>query len=391
MSANADTIVFPFLGAELGGSHISAFTLGQELVRRFNKRCVVIAPEGSRIGREASDRGFEILVSGERPIMRNSPLFDVTRLLPRIGVLRRAGPGALVHCNDIGALQSWGVAAKCLRLPVIYHHRALNRMILPNRIVLKLADAVICISAQVRRSLAAARLARVSTVLNPFAVSLAFDRTAARADLVGRHSFEEDAFIVGFIGNFWARKRPFFFLDACRRILQKNPKARFVLFGRNGEIGESQLLEHARKLGIAGRTTFAGFQLPIEKNIAALDLLLAPAIAEPFGRTLIEAVLLGTPYVATDDAGHSEIALQWNGGFLVEPAASEVQFADAALAVAGRASAVVLPPPLRRSVAEEFSAEMHARKVMKIYDEVADDRRLILNRSSRPWRWKTSD
>ena len=38
----------------------------------------------------------------------------------------------------------------------------------------------------------------------------------------------------------------------------------------------------------------------------ALDVLLVPAVREPFGRTLIEAMFLGTPVVATDDGGNRE-------------------------------------------------------------------------------------
>jgi glycosyltransferase involved in cell wall biosynthesis len=365
------TIVFPFLGAELGGSHMSAFTLGQELMQHFGKRCIVIAAKNSLIEREALNRGFEVAASGERPAMRNTPLYDLLRLLPRMGRLRAHKADAVLHCNDIGTLQSWGLAARMMGMPVVYHHRALNRMVLPNRMVLAIADAIICISDRVRESLSGLSQERIATILNPFSIALSLDRKAARAALIERYGFERDAYIAGFIGNFWVRKRPHFFLDACRYILGHNPKARFVLFGRNGEITEAQLRAYAREIGIADRTVFAGFQLPAEKNVAALDLLLAPALAEPFGRTLIEALLLGTPYVATDDAGHGEIASQWKGGVLVDAKASAEHFARIALAVAIAPETIVLPPERRCVAAADLSAEGHARKVIGIYRKVA--------------------
>ena len=367
---DVDTIVFPFLGAEIGGSHMSTFPLGQVLMEHFGKRCVVISAKNSPIACEAARLGFEVADSGERPVMRNNPLYDLARLSGRLERLRHYGKNSIVHCNDIGTLQSWGLTAKLLRRPVIYHHRALNRMVLPNRMVLKMADAVICVSNHVRRSIALVSSKHVSTILDPFLVPLALDRASARSALLKRHGYEADALIVGFVGNFWHRKRPFFFLDTCRAILTRIPKARFILFGRSGEIGESQLLEYARTIGLAERTTFAGFQLPAEQNIAALDLLLLPAIAEPFGRTPVEALLLGTPYVATADAGHSEIASRWGGGALVDPTATAEQFAQSALATLAQSESTVLSPNRRKAVADELSAEGHARKVLGVYREV---------------------
>lgn len=374
ISGTPGTIVFPFLGADLGGSHISAFTLGNELKTRFAKRCVVIAPEGSAIAREAVDCGFEIVASGERPAMRNNPAYDLMRIPTRIGALNRIGGNCLLHCNDIGALQAYGPAAKVLRIPVVYHHRALNRMILPNRIVLRFADAVICISDHVRCSLQGQFETKVSTILNPFAITLSFDRKAARQSLIERHGLTPDCFLVAFVGNFWRRKRPFFFLDVAKRMLAAHPKARFIVFGRDGEITSRELADRARELGISEHTILAGFQLPIERNIAGVDLLLAPAIEEPFGRTIIEALLLGTPYVATGDAGHAEIAGRWRGGILVAPEADAEFFAQSALAAAAQASAIVLPLERREAVAEELSARGHTNNVLQVYENLVAQR-----------------
>ena len=138
-----------------------------------------------------------------------------------------------------------------------------------------------------------------------------------RAGLLRNKAVRRTGCWVGFVGNFWFWKRPDLFLQICSRLLQARSHCHFVVFGRSGDWTEHDLIRIAQDLGIADRITFAGFHLPGERNIAALDLLIATSVHEPFGRTLVEAAIVGTPYVATDDAGYREIWNTWRGGCLV--------------------------------------------------------------------------
>ena len=49
--------------------------------------------------------------------------------------------------------------------------------------------------------------------------------------------------------------------------------------------------------------------------MSGTEILLVPAVREPFGRTLIEAMLLGTPVVATDSGGNREAIVDEMNGF----------------------------------------------------------------------------
>jgi glycosyltransferase involved in cell wall biosynthesis len=78
-----------------------------------------------------------------------------------------------------------------------------------------------------------------------------------------------------------------------------------------------------------------GYRSPGPFWIAACDQLVVPAVGEPFGRTLVEAMLVGTPVVAARSGGNME-ALEGGMGLLVEP--------DDGAGGAGRC-----PPSLQRS------------------------------------------
>src|SRR3546814_9209528 len=66
--------------------------------------------------------------------------------------------------------------------------------------------------------------------------------------------------------------------------------------------------------------------------MAACDALLVTAVDEPFGRTLIEAMLLETPVIAANSGGNPEAIEDGENGLIVPPDDPE-SFADAALAL----------------------------------------------------------
>src|SRR3546814_3577006 len=58
--------------------------------------------------------------------------------------------------------------------------------------------------------------------------------------------------------------------------------------------------------GVEDRVKPMGYRTPGPFWIAACDRLVVPAVGEPFGRTLVEAMLVGTPIVAARSGGNIE-------------------------------------------------------------------------------------
>ncbi|WP_162419632.1 glycosyltransferase family 4 protein [Microvirga brassicacearum] len=283
--------------------------------------------------------------------------------------LRLYGPHTVVHCNDLWTLQSWGFAGRLLSLPVVYHHRVILTMSRLDRALVRIAQAVITISEPCRRNLGFLADHRVHSILNPFP-GPALERPAGWRAEFGARWQDRRPILVGFVGNFQYRKRPDFFLEVCQVLAEREPDARFIIFGRERDYQSKDLEDRARELGIADKVALAGFRSPTEMNLATLDVLLAPALGEPFGRTLVEALLLGVPFVATDDAGHSEIVARWSGGHLVRPDATAEQFADAAVNVLAASGDVALSLEARHRVAEELAPRLHAAKMLGIYRRI---------------------
>jgi glycosyltransferase involved in cell wall biosynthesis len=123
-------------------------------------------------------------------------------------------------------------------------------------------------------------------------------------------------------------------------------------------------------LGIAPIVAVPGFRQPVEANLASLDLLLAPAPREPFGRALVDAIILGTPIVATRGAGHSEIIGAWGGGELAEETDSPATTAALCEKVLAATETYRKPAARRQEIAAELAPDAYAGRIYRVYQRI---------------------
>ena len=113
-----------------------------------------------------------------------------------------------------------------------------------------------------------------------------------------------------------------------------------------------------------------GFRYPAETWLAGCDILFVPSVREPFGRTLIEAMIVGTVVVAVDSGGNPEAIEDAKTGFLVpveDPNAAAARFHDIA---ADQELAKTLTVRARNDALERFGMRRHAEAIMAIYDHL---------------------
>jgi glycosyltransferase involved in cell wall biosynthesis len=109
--------------------------------------------------------------------------------------------------------------------------------------------------------------------------------------------------LVGIVGRLTTIKNHDLFLEAAARCLADDtmPPVRFVVVG-DGEL-RSELELKARELKIARRVTFTGWRRDMDEVYAGLDALMITSINEGTPVTIIEAMALGIPVVATAVGG----------------------------------------------------------------------------------------
>lgn len=367
-------ICFPFVGDSVGGSQISAAMLIGALDGHRHEPQVVLHEPGPLV-RYLGDRGIDFeplplaayVGSGRGVLSHLRHIVSATPPLRRHLGQRRI---SIVHTQDGRMNQSWALPAKLAGAKFVWHQRSLYAPSRLTRAMLRLADRVVCNSEFARQGLPPEARPKAAVVDNPFDTeSPPPDRAEARRTVAAEVGSAADARIVSFVGNLTVQKRPDVFLRAAASIRDGCPTpVRFLLLGRDREGLQPRLEALTGELGIRDVVQFIGFRDPIAPWLAASDLLLAPEVDDAFGRTLVEAMLAGTPVIASDSGGHREIVTHRGIGLLTPPDAPPAM-AEAALAllddderrdeIAGQA---------RAAAVARYALATHAAAMTEIYD-----------------------
>ncbi|MGF7163606.1 glycosyltransferase involved in cell wall biosynthesis [Rhodoligotrophos appendicifer] len=219
----------------------------------------------------------------------------------------------IVHTNDGRSHVQWALPAKWAGARHLWHHRGDPDAVGANLLAPVFADHMITVSRFARPQGPVFQLGhKLSIVHSPFDHPKALgDRAAARAMLIDALKVPPETRFLGFFGLLIDRKRPIAFVEAVAAFVTRYPELPVMglLFGVPGSEApdyDQRVVARARALGVEGHVRLMGFREPVEPWMQAVDVLLVPAVREPFGRTLIEAMFLETPVVATDHGGNPE-------------------------------------------------------------------------------------
>lgn len=104
-------------------------------------------------------------------------------------------------------------------------------------------------------------------------------------------------------------------ISAAEQLHQRHPDIRFVIAG-DGPLRQ-QLEQQAADAGLEQCLHFMGYQTNIPAIAAAFDVYVLPSLWEGLPLSLIEALALGKPVIASDVGGNAEIILDGENGFIV--------------------------------------------------------------------------
>ena len=178
---------------------------------------------------------------------------------------------------------------------------------------------------------------------------------------------------VLFIGSLIPRKGISFLVEAAKRIIKENAETKFLIVGEGPQ--KNQLTIALESVNLSGNFKFLGNLK--EDDLSAVyncaDVFVLPSIQEGQGIVLLEAQACGKPVVAFDIGGVNEAARNGETGLLVDRGSSE-ELGNALLRLLSE-------KPLRekmgangrRFVTENFTWDICAQKMLKVYREVLAD------------------
>lgn len=232
-------------------------------------------------------------------------LFDSLRIRKAYRRGHRQGGTDLVHANTVRA----GLAASIAlprAVPLVVHVRDADEPALARRLLAKRVAAIVAVSEVNAKRWREAGAPNVEVIHNAFDLE-ALDEVTPTAEL----SNSGGGFNLIMVADLVRWKRHGLFLDAFARILRDVPEARAVVVGRSVADESSaylrELRDSLRARGIEDAVMFVRDCENAVPWMAAADVLVHTAENEPFGRVLVESLAVGTPVVATNEGGHTEV------------------------------------------------------------------------------------
>jgi glycosyltransferase involved in cell wall biosynthesis len=144
-----------------------------------------------------------------------------------------------------------------------------------------------------------------------------YDHQEPCCTLREEYGMEPGAEIVGVVARLEPEKGHRTLLQAWPTVLRHCADAYLLLVGEGSE--RASLEAEARRLRLAHRVVFAGRRDDVPAVTAALDVAVLPSYREAQGLTILEAMALGRPVVASNVGGIPEMVEDGVTGLLVPP------------------------------------------------------------------------
>lgn len=236
--------------------------------------------------------------------------------------------------------------------------------------ILKYFDRVIMVSDTMRSVIKRYRVPDEKLIWIRNAIDCEFFRRDPERRLEFRRSqgIPADAVVIGAVGRLNAEKDYPTFLRTAQLMLSENRDLWFTIAG--GGPLEDELKRLAFTMGLADRFKFLGHFQDVRKLYDALDVYVLSSTREGLPNTVLEAMAMEVPIVATDIDGVGEAVVHDRDALLVPPQdpkrlaeAVRTILSDDALRQRLRSAA-------RRRVEEKFSFAERMRRMEDIYREV---------------------
>lgn len=351
------------------GGEGQTYLLCRGLAERGHDVVLAAAP-GDALARRAAAAG--VVVRGLR-VRGDGDLFGIAAL----GALMREVRPDLVHLHTSRAhAAGWTLSFLFPRVPIVVSRRVdfvpagdpLTRLKYTSRVArfVAVSDRVADVLAHygVERS----RIRRIYSGV-PQRVRLgAAERDALRARL----GLPAGALVVGTVGALADHKDPLTLVAAFSLLFAHEPRARLLFVG-DGDLREAILREAARA-GIAEAVVVTGFRDDPLDCLSALDIFVATSHLEGLNTSVLDAMSLGLPIVATRAGGMPELIAHEETGLLAEPRDPASVAGAIGRLVRDTACAARLADAARARAASFSDARM-IEETIALYDEVLATRR----------------
>jgi glycosyltransferase involved in cell wall biosynthesis len=205
--------------------------------------------------------------------------------------------------------------------------------------------------------------ANISTIYN----GTDFSRFRAAAPTLRAELGIGDRVLIGTVARLEEQKGLEYFIRASREVLSELPDALFVVVG-DGSL-RSRLDGLIRRLGLKSKVLLLGQRNDMPGVYASLDLFVLASIDEGMPMTILEALAVCRPVVATQVGAVDKLVIQERTGLLVEPRDVPALRNAMLRCLKNPSFALELGRNGEEHVRNSFSAEGMAGNYLQIYEQ----------------------
>ena len=281
----------------------------------------------------------------------------------------------LIHANSLSVALLGGIVAKINRIPILMHKRYATSYGILDRLCERLLHRVILVSEATRWNFAS----EVKQTLIYNGVDLdAFQASREEVETLKTELFSErpnTAVRVGVVTRITPEKGIHVLVSAMRKLKGKKGVKLLIVGGpyfQKDVAYMDALKQEVANLGIEDSVIFTGFLSDTRIVTSLLDIVLVPSIIpEACPRTIIEAMAVGKPVIATPLGGSKELVTPETGILVPPEDASAVAEAIATLAT-DRERLTVMGEAARDRAVQLFSSEKNTILTEAVYNELLE-------------------
>jgi glycosyltransferase involved in cell wall biosynthesis len=196
-----------------------------------------------------------------------------------------------------------------------------------------------------------------------------YDHQEPCCTLHEEYGMEPGSQIVGVVARLEPEKGHPTLLEAWPLVLHAVPDAYLLVIGEGSQ--REALEEQARALRIAHRVVFTGRRDDVPAVTAALDVAVLPSYREAQGLTILEALALSRPVVASNVGGIPEVIENGVTGLLVPPHDAPALAAAIVRLLTDHPYADTIAKAGHDMVHDRFCIELMVKAIETIYDDGA--------------------
>ena len=193
-------------------------------------------------------------------------------------------------------------------------------------------------------------------------------RQMSRSEVRKNLGLSVNDFVIGTVARIVPIKGHEYLIRSASDVIKEIPRAKFLIVGDGPLRKEMEKL--AVLLGLAGQVIFLGVRKDVPELLSIMDLFVLPSLNEGMGMSLVEAMAMGLPVIATRVGGVPEVVTGGKTGILV-PARDATAIAKAIVRLARDAKlARELAQAGYKKAHSAFGAEAMVDRISAVYQEL---------------------